>query len=304
MRIRDAHSHFFSLRLFELLAGQAAQSGGGRAEDLLERVTASGVELPGPSPRLHARRWVEQLDLHGVAHAVTFASHPAEAEAVAEGCAEAGGRLTPFVLVDPSSEAGLAAGRRALGDLGFRGILLFPALHRFDPSSPQLDPLYEDASARGAPIVVHCGLLQIRLRDLLGIRPKYDLRAATPLAVSAAAERHPRARFIIPHFGCGYFREALLAGAQSPNVYLDTSSSNSWTSTQPDGLDLAAVFRRALEVFGPKRLLFGTDSSTFPRGWRADILRDQRSILSTLAITASDQERILGGNVAEILELD
>jgi hypothetical protein len=55
---------------------------------------------------------------------------------------------------------------------------------------------------------------------------------------------------------------------------------------------------------GPRGLLFGTDSSTFPRGWRADILRDQRSILSTLAITASDQERILGGNVAEILELD
>ena len=51
---------------------------------------------------------------------MTFASHPAEAEAVAEGCAEAGGRLTPFVLVDPSTEAGLAAGRRALGDLGFR----------------------------------------------------------------------------------------------------------------------------------------------------------------------------------------
>src|SRR4030095_2338342 len=107
MRIRDAHSHFFSRRFCDLLAGQAAQSGGGRAEELLERVTASGVELPDPSPRLHARRWVEQLDLHGVAPAVTFGSHPAEAEAVAEGCAEAGGRLTPFVLVDPSTEAGL-----------------------------------------------------------------------------------------------------------------------------------------------------------------------------------------------------
>ena len=37
------------------------------------------------------------------------------------------------------------------------------------------------------------------------------------------------------------------------------------------GLTLDAVFRQALAVAGPDRLLFGTDSSFFPRGWQQPI---------------------------------
>ena len=35
-------------------------------------------------------------------------------------------------------------------------------------------------------------------------------------------------RSSLPHFGAGYFREALMLADLCPNVYLDTSSSNSW----------------------------------------------------------------------------
>ena len=59
-----------------------------------------------------------------------------------------------------------------------------------------------------------------------------------------------------------------------PNVYLDTSSSNSWMRYEEAHLDLRTVFRRALDVAGPQRLLFGTDSSFFPRGWNAADLRN------------------------------
>ena len=57
-----------------------------------------------------------------------------------------------------------------------------------------------------------------------------------------------------------------------PNVLLDTSSSNGWIKYQP-GLTLADVFRQALAVVGPDRLLFGSDSSFFPRGWVKERLR-------------------------------
>ena len=33
---------------------------------------------------------------------------------------------------------------------------------------------------------------------------------------------------IIPHFGAGLFREALMVADLCPNVLLDTSSSNGW----------------------------------------------------------------------------
>ena len=85
-----------------------------------------------------------------------------------------------------------------------------------------------------------------------------------------------------------------------PNVYLDTSSSNSWT--RYEGLDLKTVFRRALDVVGPKRLLFGTDSSFFPRGWNREIFDAQTNALRDLGVADSDARRILGGNLRELLQ--
>jgi hypothetical protein len=66
-----------------------------------------------------------------------------------------------------------------------------------------------------------------------------------------------------------------------PNIYLDTSSSNSWIRYQPEALDLSQVFRCALNVAGPERLLFGSDSSIFPRGWNNAIFEAQAQAFYT-----------------------
>ena len=117
------------------------------------------------------------------------------------------------------------------------------------------------------------------------------------------ADAHPKVRFVIPHFGAGFFRETLIAGAQCSNIYVDTSSSNSWTAVLPERITLGDIFERALGVFGPKRILFGTDSSVFPRGWRHDILRDQREALGACGLGESDREWLLGRNAQELLGL-
>ena len=69
-----------------------------------------------------------------------------------------------------------------------------------------------------------------------------------------------------------------MAADQCPNIHLDTSSSNGWIQYYP-GLTLDAVFRQALAVVGPSRLLFGTDSSFFPRGWQRAIFDAQLAAL-------------------------
>ena len=46
--------------------------------------------------------------------------------------------------------------------------------------------------------------------------------------------------FIVPHFGGGYFHETLMLGHQAKNVYVDTSSSNSWIRLVP-GLTLENI---------------------------------------------------------------
>jgi uncharacterized protein len=105
----------------------------------------------------------------------------------------------------------------------------------------------------------------------------------------------PQVPFVIPHFGAGLLREVLMLADLCPNVYVDTSSSNGWIKYTP-GLTLEAVFRQTLQVLGASRVLFGTDSSFFPRGWQAPIHEEQKRILDRLRVTDADQELIFGGN--------
>ena len=88
--------------------------------------------------------------------------------------------------------------------------------------------LLEVLNERRATIYLHCGILVVKPRDLLSLPRTYDLTYANPLGAIPAANAFPDVTFVIPHFGAGFFREALIAGAQCPNVYVDTSSSNSW----------------------------------------------------------------------------
>ena len=111
--------------------------------------------------------------------------------------------------------------------------------------------------------------------------------------------RYPTVPVIIPHFGAGMFREALMAAGSASNILLDTSSSNSWVGLHP-GLTIRDVFARALDQVGPARLLFGSDSSFFPRGWHRAVYDAQRSLLADLGVVAEAQEAVFGGNFARV----
>jgi predicted TIM-barrel fold metal-dependent hydrolase len=300
MTIQDAHTHFFSRPFFEALAKASPLDGD--PDTLLADVSAkTGVEIPGDDLDAHTDRWLAQMDACGVERLVSFASLPVEAAAVAHAARRAKGRLLPYTLVDPTADGARDFVEKALGELGFRGLLTFPAMHHFQPDDPRCHEIYDLARAHGAPVLVHCGVLSVKLRDLLGLPRPYDMSFANPLALVPAANRFPDVTFVVPHFGGGFLREALMLGTQCENTCVDTSSSNDWMRTQPGGLALDAVFRAALDVYGAGRILFGTDSSTFPRGYRKDILDSQQAALTAAGATAADQERILGGNLSELL---
>jgi predicted TIM-barrel fold metal-dependent hydrolase len=174
-------------------------------------------------------------------------------------------------------------------------------LHHVAADDPRLDPIYELARAHGAPVLVHCGLFRVKLRDLLGIPRTADLAFANPLSIVPAANRFPDVTFVVPHFGAGFLREVLMAGAQCENVCVDTSSSNDWLPTQPGRPGLADVFRSAVDALGHERVLFGTDSSTFPRGWRQDLRETQLQAMRAAGLGSKQVEAILGGNLARLL---
>ena len=128
-----------------------------------------------------------------------------------------------------------------------------------------------------------------------------DLRLGDPLAVAAMAVHYPDVPVIIPHFGAGFFREALMAATAAPNILLDTSSTNGWIKMFP-GLTLREVYARALDVVGPSRLLFGTDSSFFPRGWQRGLYEQHMEVLTDLDVDAASQKLIFGGNFNRVFQ--
>ncbi len=83
-----------------------------------------------------------------------------------------------------------------------------------------------------------------------------------------------------------------------PNVYFDTSSSNGWMKYE--GLTLPTVFRRALDVVGHGRLLFGTDSSFFPRGWNRAVFQAQHDALQEIGVSAEAARAIFSENFEKL----
>ena len=204
MTLQDAHTHFFSRPFFETLAKLSPLEG--TPETLLAGVSArTGLELPGDDIAAHRDRWLAEMDAAGVERMVTFASLPPEAEAVAEAARTSSGRLLGYTLVNPAEDAAPAFVEKALGSMGFRGLLLFPAMHHVHPADERCFPLYELAATHAAPVIVHCGVLVVKLRDLLGLPRPYDLGPiAHPLGVVPAANRFPNVTFVLPHFGGGF----------------------------------------------------------------------------------------------------
>jgi hypothetical protein len=150
-------------------------------------------------------------------------------------------------------------------------------------------------------VFVHCGVLTVGVRRKLELPSPFDMRFSNPIDLHAIALRYSQVSFIVPHFGAGYLREALMICDLCPNVHLDTSSSNQWMRYLEPGCDLASVFRRALGIAGPRRLLFGTDSSFFPRGWHREIFDSQVAALGSLGLSKEDAQAIFGGNLHRLL---
>lgn len=279
--IADAHLHFFSPAFFRSLADQKKAP---EVNSLL------GWDFPN-SPEALADRWIGEMDHHGVRQAMLIASIPGDTASVEAAVARHPARFGAVSMVNPLA-LNVAANVP-------RGIFLFPAMHRYSLH----DERARAVIAKARVVYVHCGVLSVGFRKKLGLPSPFDMRFSNPIDLHAVALEFPQVRFVIPHFGAGYFREALMVADLCPNVYLDTSSSNSWLRYQPGNMTLVDVFRHALEVAGPKRILFGSDSSWFPRGWVSGIRGVQEKALIAAGADPETEHAIFGGNLRSLLDI-
>ncbi|MBV8073489.1 MAG: amidohydrolase family protein [Acidobacteriaceae bacterium] len=291
--IADAHVHFFSHRFYAGLAQAKHLAGTAELGALLN------WEIPGSDPRELAARWAAEMTRHGIRRVSLIASAHGDEGSVAAAVGAQPDRFFGYFMLDPTQQDAMERVRSAGMNANLHAVCLFPAMHKFQLTDERLLPIFQLASDHELLVFVHCGALSVGVRRKLALPCDYDLRFSNPLDVHALALRFPRLRFVLPHFGAGLFREALMVADLCPNVYLDTSSSNRWMLYE--GLNVRTVFSRAIELLGTERLLFGSDSSFFPRGWQGTILEQQATALYELGFDEAKAAQIFGGNLERIL---
>ena len=293
LAVADAHVHFFSRRFFSTLVAQ-------KQELTLEAAAKQlGWIMPPEDPEQLAQIWIAELDRHNVHKSVLIASVPGDESSVTAAARAYPERFFAYAMVNPFAW-------KPETFAGVQAACLFPAMHCFSMQDPTVKPVFEWAAQNRRAVFVHCGVLSVGVRGKLGLPSPFDMRFSNPIDLHAVALRYPSVPIIVPHFGAGYFREALMLADLCPNVFLDTSSSNRWMRfAEPHHLEsrtsLRHVFERALDVLGPRRLLFGTDSSFFPRGWHLAIFEEQARALYEIGLSPADARSIFGENLLRIL---
>jgi predicted TIM-barrel fold metal-dependent hydrolase len=240
-------------------------------------------------------RWVQELDLYGVEKLVFLTAK--DNDDLAEKVSQYPDRFIGFAHHPIEDDNALVELQRAVDTLGLKGYKMFGPLINRKLHDPSLMPIWEFLAERKLPVLIHFGLLG-RAGGIV------EHQNITPLAIFQVAREFPELPIIIPHFGAGYFKELLHLCWSCPNVYIDTSGSNQWMRWMPYPLDLDTLFRKTYELIGSERIIFGTDSNGFPRGFSYRYLQDQVRACRELNMKEQDIENIFGNNARSLLKLE
>ena len=185
----------------------------------------------------------------------------------------------------------------ALGPLGLKGYKILGPLVDISLNDKRFYPLWEIAQSREVPILIHFGILG----GAGGVANHVNIN---PLIIHDVAKKFPALNIIIPHFGCGYVFETLNLCWACPNVFIDTSGSNQWMRWVPYELNLEILFRKYRETIGASRIIFGSDSSWFPRGFTEIYLDEQIRSMIYVGYSENELDAVFYRNAASLLKLE
>lgn len=289
--IIDAHVHTYPTAEIGLQAMQGAgQSGSsGTVDELLELMRSGNIEkavMVNMTPVADMRQAalargqsedeartlvVERLKRRNTWTCQVAAEHP---------------ELVAFVSLDPCmGEADAAAEvRRAVG-LGARGVKLHPAAQRYYPSDRALWGAYEEAQARGLPILSHSGA---------AAEGGPESPCARPRQFAEVLEAFPRLTLVLAHLGLGCWEESAEMAGRHPNLFFDSSAAVNGTVEAPPLPDEEAV--ALIRRIGLDRVLFGSDWPWFHP------LRDAERV-DRLPLPSDEKRLILRENALRVLGL-
>ena len=287
MKVVDAHLHFITREMMEKMGKER----GLEEKEIKERRKRLRIpEFELFDFHTTVKKWLSEFNRYQIERGIFLPFTHNLKEMIALG--KVSDRFIGFTSVDPTQENADEILEEDL-QAGLKGIKLYPVNRFFHVNNPEAEKIYPVVEKYKVPVIIHFGL---------NIGPGANLLYGNPLDLHPVALKYPEVNFIIAHFGCGFTREALFLAYQCSNIYYDTSSSNAWINYLPYKITLKEIFQRFLEAAGSSRLIFGTDSNFFPRGYRYDIFLDQKRILDELGVAEEEQEKIFGENILRLLE--
>ena len=251
-------------------------------------------EKEHPGDDVQAQRWAEEIDRYGL-RAVGFVTGGGN------------GHLASIVKQYPDKFIGFAHNylfapdaadelKRAVTEDGMKGYkLLAPALDR-PIEDKDAYPVWEMCAELDIPVLIHFGILG----SGGGIATHENIN---PLKLHNVAKDFPDVNFVVPHFGCAWVRETLQLCWACRNVYVDTCGSNQWIHWVPGDVTVKGLFRKYLSTIGAERLIFGTDSSWFPRGFAIRYLQDQIRDCREIGMSHDQLQAIFGRNAARLFKI-
>jgi hypothetical protein len=259
---------------------------------------AWGFELPEGSPpddETQAKRWAGEIDRFGL-RAIGFVTGGGN-DHLASIVAQYPDKFIGFAHHYPFADNAADELERAVNDLGFKGYkLLAPMLDR--PIEDEAAyPVWEACAELNIPVLIHFGIQG----GGGGIAWHENIN---PLKLHNVAKDFPDVNFVIPHFGCAWIRETLQLCWACRNVSIDTSGSNQWVRWVDGDWTVKKLFRKYMETIGPERIVFGSDSSYFPRGFAVRYLQDQIRDCRELGLAESHIQNIFAGNAARLFKIE
>lgn len=248
-----------------------------------------------PDDETQADRWAAEVDRYGL-RAVGFVTGGGN-DHLASMIARHPDKFIGFAHHYPFADDAADELKRAVTELGMKGYkLLAPMLDR--PIEDEAAyPVWEMCAELDIPVLVHFGIQG----GGGGIGWHENIN---PLKLHNVAKDFPEVTFVVPHFGCAWIRETLQLCWACRNVCIDTSGSNQWVRWVDGDWTVKKLFRKYLETIGAERIIFGTDSSYFPRGFAIRYLQDQIRDCRELGVHPEHLQMIFAGNAARLFKLE
>ena len=146
---------------------------------------------------------------------------PLTNDRVAEICRAFPERFVGFASVDPHKPNAPEELRRAVTELGLKGLKIHPQVQAFYPHEDRFEPLWEVCEELALPIVVHVGMTGLGACVPGGSGIAFDY--GRPMLMDMAAARHPGLTVVMAHFGYPWHLEVIASALHKTNVWIDLS---------------------------------------------------------------------------------